>query len=172
MAPEAGEGRVGVAVVGAAADTVECPPKTFQNGLPLPVRVPAVGTVVGIAVEFDGQAAAAALDNQVDAVAADAVLGLDPVAARDDPAEDVALEVGVKGSFGFGGGLVYPAWVLAVPGRRASASISGRLSDRSGSSVQAAMAPCSSRSVIWAVPLGPARASRVSALAASVRGRT
>ena len=62
----------------------------------LPVGFPPVGAVVGVSVEFDGQAAAPALDHEVDAEAADPVLGFDAVSAGDDVAVDVALEVGVE----------------------------------------------------------------------------
>ena len=59
--PQAGQGGVGVAVVGAAADAVEGPAEPFEDGLPVPVGFPPVGAVVGVSVEFDGQAPALGL---------------------------------------------------------------------------------------------------------------
>src|SRR5262245_60527057 len=97
MGPETAECGIGVAVIGAAADSVEGPAEPLKDGLPLPVCFPAIWAVVGVAVELDGQSAAPTLDHQVDAVAADLVLGLDAVPARDDPPEHIPLEVGVEG---------------------------------------------------------------------------
>ena len=84
--PQAGQGGVGVAVVGAAADAVEGPAEPFEDGLPIPVSFPPVGAVVGISVEFDGQPLVAALDDKVDAEATDPMLDLDAVAASDEVA--------------------------------------------------------------------------------------
>ena len=53
--PQGGEGGVGVAVVGAAADAMEGPAEPFEDGLPVPVGFPAIRAVVGVSVEFDGQ---------------------------------------------------------------------------------------------------------------------
>src|ERR1700722_8525273 len=63
MVPEAAECGVGVAVEGAATDAVEGPAEPLKDGLPLPVCFPAVRAVIGVAVEFDGLAAATALDH-------------------------------------------------------------------------------------------------------------
>jgi hypothetical protein len=94
--PEAGQRLVGIAVVGAAPDAVESPAEPFQDGLPVPVGLPAVGAVVGVAVEFDRQSAALPFDYQVDAVAAYPELSLDAVAAGHDVAVDIPLEIRVK----------------------------------------------------------------------------
>jgi hypothetical protein len=112
--PEAGEGGIGVAVVGAAADAVEGPAKPFEDGLAAAVGFPAVGAVIGVPVEFDRQAAASALDDEVDAEAAYPVLDFDTVSASDEVAVDVALEVGVEAVLYVAGGVVDPCGVLAV----------------------------------------------------------
>jgi hypothetical protein len=112
--PQAGQGGVGVAVVGAAADTVEGPAEPFEDGLAVPVGFPPVGAVVGVSVEFDGEAPASAFDHQVDAEAADPVLDFDPVPTGDEVVVDVAFEVGVEAVFGLADRIVDTCGVLAV----------------------------------------------------------
>ena len=113
--PEAGQGGVGVAVVGAAADAVEGPAEPFEDGLPVPVGFPPVGAVVGVSVEFDGQAPAPAFDDEVDAEPAYPVLDFDAVSAGDEVAVDVALEVGVEA-------VLYLRWSRRRPVRGSGSS--------------------------------------------------
>src|ERR1017187_4034117 len=112
--PQAGQGAVGVAVVGTAADAVEGPAEPFEDGLPVPVSFPPVGAVIGVAVEFDGEASTPAFDDEVDAEAAHPVLDFDLVSTADEVAVDVALEVGIEAVFGLAGCVVDARGVLAV----------------------------------------------------------
>ena len=112
--PQAGQGGVGVAVISAAADAVEGPAEPFEDGLPVSVSFPPVGAVVGVSVEFDGEAPTSAFDDEVDAEAAYLVLDFDAVPAGDEVAVDVAFEVGVEAVFCLAGRIVNASGVLAV----------------------------------------------------------
>src|ERR1700678_1041631 len=112
--PETGESGVWVTVVGAAADAVEGPAEPLQDGLSLAVGFPAFRAVVGVAVELDPQAAVRALDHQVNAIPADAVLGSHSISTTGDVPEDIPLEVGVEARLRLRDGLDHPFRVLAV----------------------------------------------------------
>ena len=89
------------AIVGAAAYAVEGPAESLEDLLPLPVGIPVVGPVIRVSVEFDREAPTPALDDEVNPVAPNPVLGLDAVAAGNDLPVDVPLEVGVEAVAGY-----------------------------------------------------------------------
>ncbi len=94
---------------------MEGPAEPFKDGLPVPVSFPPVGAVVGVSVEFDGEApTTSAFDDEVDAEAAYTVLDSDPVSAGDEVTVDVAFEVGVEAVFCLAGRVVDACGVLAI----------------------------------------------------------
>src|SRR5260370_13451630 len=89
-------GAIGIAKKFGAADARENPAHALEDGLTVQVLRKFFEWMVAVAIAFDGQAAAVAFDDQVDAKRADAPLGSDLITGGAEALHNFAFEPGLS----------------------------------------------------------------------------